>query len=65
MKKKSPEIILKQCKKCGKVFGYVPRNDKDNFEYCCKCEQEKNFNNFINSFSLFKNKGVNNAKNSI
>lgn len=65
MKKKSPEIILKQCKKCGKVFGYVPRNNKDNFDYCFKCEKEKEFNNFINSFNLFKNKGVNHAKNSI
>lgn len=56
---KSPDIIIKQCKKCGKIFGYVPRNDKDNFEYCCECEKEKNFNNFINSFNLFKKENEN------
>lgn len=54
MKNKNPDIIIKQCKKCGKVFGYVAKNKEDNFEYCLCCEKEQNFNNFINSFNLFK-----------
>lgn len=61
----SPFVIIKQCKNCGKMFGYVPQNYKDNFEYCCECEKEQGFNNFINSFNFFKNKGANNAKNNI